>query len=210
MGVAVVTPRPSRLGNRGTALTSRPTEKGRFGLYAQSIGGGGGDGSSAGGIVALGGSGSRGGNGGTVTVITEASIRGSTRTASARMGSSRSLSVVVEAWVAEAAVWLRSARAVGPAARVAPVNVTNAGIITTLSQDARGIFAQSVGKGGGLAGRGGGLVALGGGGGGGGAGGDVFSVTNTGTIVTAGVGARYHLSRSHLAVAAGLVRVQAA
>jgi hypothetical protein len=104
--------------------------RGSIGIFAQSVGGGGGAGSTSGGLVALGGSGGTGGNGGTVTV-------------------------------------------------------TNRGTVITIGADSHGLLAQSIGDGGGYGGDSGGLVALGGDGASGGYGGSV-TLNNYGDIFTVG------------------------
>ncbi len=103
-------------------------EIGSFGIFAQSVGGGGGDGGSVGGLVSIGGTGSQTSDGGNV-------------------------------------------------------EVTNNGTILTHGVQSHGIFAESVGGGGGNGGRASGLITLGGDGGAGGNAGTV-SVINAGTIHT--------------------------
>lgn len=129
------------------------------GLYAQSIGGGGGAGGSSGGLVALGGDGSRPSYGGRVTVdntgliethgslaigILAQSVGG----AGGRGGSSGGL------------VALGGDGTAG--ANGGNVTVENAGRVYTQGSYAVGIYAESLGGGGGSGGDVGGLVALGG------------------------------------------------
>ncbi|MBN2231362.1 MAG: hypothetical protein JW781_00890, partial [Deltaproteobacteria bacterium] len=103
-------------------------EIGSFGIFAQSVGGGGGDGGSVGGLVSIGGKGSQTSDGGNV-------------------------------------------------------EVANRGTILTHGLQSHGIFAESVGGGGGNGGRASGLITLGGDGGAGGNAGTV-TVINEGTIHT--------------------------
>ncbi|MCC6925260.1 autotransporter outer membrane beta-barrel domain-containing protein [Novosphingobium sp.] len=154
------------------------------GIFAQSVGGGGGSANTSGGLVSLGGSGGSGADGGQVTITlgTGSEITTSGRGADGAFaqsvgggGGSGASSVGLVA--------LGGSGSVGGAGGV--VSVSNAGSITTGGRLARGLFAQSVGGGGGSGGDGGALVAIGGGSSAGGSGGTV-TLGNSGTIETGG------------------------
>jgi len=154
------------------------------GIFAQSVGGGGGAASGTGGLVALGGEGAAGGAGGAVTVTTGAN--GSVKTT--KDGSDAIFAQSVGggggSGSSSGGVVALGGTAGGGGAG-GTVGVTNGGEVETKGAKARGIFAQSVGGGGGSGGDGGGLATLGGTGGAASAGGDV-TVTNTGSITTGG------------------------
>jgi hypothetical protein len=184
-----------------------------YGILAQSVGGGGGDGglSVAGAIaksgaatLSLGGSGGSGGTGGIVTVTnngdittTGADSHGVFAQSLGGGGGSGGLSVAGGATgpnSANANVAIGGAGGDGNTANI--VTVTNTGNITTSGGGSRGIFAQSVGGGGGAGGLAIGAsfamiqavqatASVGGGGGNGSTAGKV-TVTNNGTITTTG------------------------
>ncbi len=155
---------------------------GAFGIFAQSIGGGGGNGGVSGGLVAFGGSGSAGGAGGAVTVATQAG-------SSVRTGGVGAHGIVAQSvgggggYGGTGGGIVAFGGSGSAAGEGGGVSVDNQGSITTNAQEARGIVAQSIGGGGGSAGGTGGLAALGGSGGVGGNGGSV-TVSNTGAITT--------------------------
>jgi hypothetical protein len=145
------------------------------GIFAQSVGGSGGAGSGAAGLVAIGGTGSRAGSGGVVSVTNLGSI--STTQNWAR-------GIVVQSIGGGGGDGGSSGGMVavggsgGGGGSSSAVNVTQGGSIITLGHDARGILAQSVGGGGGNGGSAGSVsafvgVAIGGNAAQGGAGGPV-------------------------------------
>ena len=157
---------------------------GSRGIFAQSVGGGGGNAGYTGGAVAIGGSGSLGGTGGTVDV----SVGSTGGVATLGKGADAIFAQSVGGGggagsYAGGIVSLGGSG--GPGAGGGIVTVSNAGTITTGNTSSRGIFAQSVGGGGGSGGDTGGLVSIGGTGGGTSAGGNV-TVSNSGAITTAG------------------------
>ncbi len=155
---------------------------GAIGIQAQSLGGKAGNGGASYGIVGEGGGGSTGGNGSTVTVrnygeiltakdfshgILAQSIGGS----GGNGGESGGLVAFPDKG--------------GAGGNGGNVDVTNAGRIETFGKSARGIFAESIGGGGGTGGDSAGLAAIGGTGGAGSYGGTV-TVTNSGSVITHG------------------------
>lgn len=164
-------------------------------IFAQSIGGGGGSGAGSGAfLVSLGGEGASGGNGGAVTVENTGGIT---------TLSNRSHGILAESVGggggsgAGSGAWTVS---IGGGGSVGgdggQVWVTNAGNLMTYGNDASGIYAHSVGGGGGGgAGSGAFTVSIGGDGGGSGNGGAV-TVFNTGSIVTMGSNAPTILAQS--------------
>jgi hypothetical protein len=137
------------------------------GIFAQSVGGGGGTALGTGGIASFGGSGGAGGQSSNVSVTTTATslittlIRGSDGIFAQSVGGGGG------AGSTAGGVFAMGGSG-GNGGRGGNVTVENGGSITTLGDYARGIFAQSVGGGGGTGGDAGGLVAVGGSGGGGG------------------------------------------
>ena len=153
------------------------------GIFAQSIGGTGGDGGTSGGLVALGNSGTSGGNGGVVYVSNSglidtfgASARGIFAQSIGGGGGSGGDSTGLAAIGGDG----------GPGSEGDTVTVDNSGDIVTHGNQSIGIFAQSVGGGGGDGGSSGGpLVSIGGNGSSGGDGAEV-QVDNSGLITTYG------------------------
>ena len=148
---------------------------GSDGIFAQSVGGSGGSGSDAGGLVAVGGSGSKAGSGGAVTVANYGTI--STDNAQARGIVAQSIGGGGGDGGSTGGMVSVGGRGDGGGAS-STVTVTNGGNITTNGADAKGILAQSIGGGGGNGGSAGSVslfagVAVGGTAGGGGAGGNV-------------------------------------
>ncbi len=154
------------------------------GIAAQSIGGGGGNSGSSWGLVAIGGTADNGGRGDTVSV--ENTLTGSVQTRGKGSIGIFAQSVGGSGGRGGDATGLA---AIGGNGAVGGgggrVDVTNAGEIKTFGDTSRGIFAESVGGGGGSGGSSVGMVAVGGTGAGGGDGNNV-SVVNSGTITTAG------------------------
>jgi len=156
---------------------------GAFGIYGQSVGGFGGFGGSGGSIfVSSGGDGNSAGSGGAVRITQE--TNGTVTTHGDRSHAIYAQSIGGgggSAGNSGGAVSLGGTGASGGNGRT--VTVTNRGQLATMGEQAVGIFAQSVGGGGGSSGRSGGAVSLGGSSGGGGAGGAVSVVNeNTGSI----------------------------
>jgi len=166
-----------------SGATVTTTGLGARGIFAQSIGGGGGSALGTGGLVALGGSGAGAGGAGMVTVST---LDGSSITTSQQGADgifAQSVGGGGGAGSTSGGVVALGGSA-GAGGNGNTVTVTNYGSISTGGNFARGIFAQSVGGGGGSGGDGGGLVALGGSGAAASTGADV-TVTNFGVISTA-------------------------
>ncbi len=165
--------------NRGVVITTNAEAKG---LYAQSIGGGGGSASGTGGAVALGGKGGAGGNGNTVTVHNFGGVLthaiGSDAIFAQSVGGGGGSGAASGGIVALGGTGTRG----GAGSTVA---VHNEGALETRGHKARGVFAQSIGGGGGAGGDGGGFVAIGGSGGIASHGGTVV-VGNLGQILTLG------------------------
>lgn len=154
-------------GSGGDGGASSVTHNGRittsgvnaYGIFSQSIGGGGGSGGEAAGItdtyaLQLGGDGGGGGNGGEVTIVSTGPIStsgyGSTAVfaqsvgaGGGNTGSKTGLSAIYD-------VTLAIGGQGGVAGDGGAVNVTyNSGSVTTAAEQSSGIFAQSVGGGGG-------------------------------------------------------------
>ncbi|WP_156390711.1 autotransporter outer membrane beta-barrel domain-containing protein [Caulobacter sp. Root487D2Y] len=153
-----------------------------YGILAQSVGGGGGAAGGAGGIAALGGAGSGGGNGGQVDVFNDGVIE---------TGGVASIGMFAQSVGGSGGVGGGAGGLVGigggggSSGDGGAVTATNAGQIFTHNDLATGVFAQSIGGGGGNGAGGGGLVGIGGDGGASGKGGTV-TVSNTGTVETDG------------------------
>ena len=154
------------------------------GVFAQSIGGGGGNATGSGGLVALGGSGGGAGDAGSVTVTTlgDGQIQTSGTLGhgvfAQSVGGGGGTGSTTGGVVALGGTG-------GSGGDGGAVTVSNAGLISTTGAAARGVFAQSIGGGGGTGGDGGGLAVVGGGGGSASSGG-VVTVTNSGSIQTTG------------------------
>ncbi|WP_170379825.1 hypothetical protein [Ruegeria atlantica] len=166
------------------------------GIVAQSIGGGGGSGGTAGGLVALslGGVGSNGGSGDTVSVTVQGSGsiltsgEGSDGVMAQSIGGSGGTGANSYGLVAIGGTGSRGGTG-------AAVSVSNYGSIVTGGDGARGIIAQSIGGGGGDGGSSGGMVSVGGNGNGGGSGSTV-TIVNDGIITTTGDDAMGVLAQS--------------
>ncbi|WP_171878151.1 hypothetical protein [Mesorhizobium loti] len=170
---------------------------GSIGIYAQSVGGSGGTGGSTFlSAVSVGGAGGASGDGGQVDVTNTAQVK----TAGAGADAIRAQSIGggggaaggkgadTGAMTVGASLLVSVGGAGGNAGTGGAVNVTNSGLLLTSGDKADGIYAQSVGGGGGEGGNAYGMVAVGGGGGSTGAGGTV-TVTNNkgGQIWTKGI-----------------------
>ncbi|WP_163025856.1 autotransporter outer membrane beta-barrel domain-containing protein [Chachezhania antarctica] len=156
-------------------------------IYAQSQGGGGGKASSTQGLVALSGDsdGGSGGNGGKVSV----DVSGVIQTSGERSRGVAAQSIGGTGGDGGDARGFVSIGGTGSGGgKGGAVTVSSTAGITTAGADATGIFAQSVGGGGGAASSTAGLVAIGGTGGSGSTGGNV-QVSANGDVATAGTGA---------------------
>ncbi|WP_157973462.1 autotransporter outer membrane beta-barrel domain-containing protein [Tropicimonas sp. IMCC34043] len=178
-------------GNGGTVTVSnggriQTTGNLSRGIMAQSIGGAGGGGGTAGGLVslALGGVGTNGGSGAAVSVTNT----GTGQIATTGLLSDGILAQSIGGSGGQGANAFGLVAVGGNGTKAgsgSTVTVTNLGTISTEGNGARGIVAQSIGGGGGDGGSSGGMVAVGGSGAGGGSGGTV-NVTNDGKITTTG------------------------
>ncbi|MEA2809658.1 MAG: hypothetical protein QOJ17_3799, partial [Rhodospirillaceae bacterium] len=122
-----------------------------YGIFAESVGGGGGNGGASLGLLAFGGTGGAGGNGGAVTVTNSGGITGSGQQATGIFAQSvgggggnggDTLSVAIGAGISIGGSG-------GNGGNGAAVSVTNGGVLSLTGEQATGIFAQSVGGGGG-------------------------------------------------------------
>jgi hypothetical protein len=163
------------------------------GVFAQSIGGGGGTGGSvllSG--ISIGGVGGSAGNGGLVEILNTASVKTTGRGADALRAQSVGGGGGAGGGIAENGPAVGLIESVGGNGNAAgdggKVVVQSAGMLLTDGDLANGIFAQSIGGGGGTGGTSAGAISVGGRGGAGGNGGEV-SVVNAvgGTIWTKGV-----------------------
>ena len=169
--------------NNGSITTTGPRSRG---IFAQSVGGGGGSGGMSGGLVALGGSGSNGGNAGTVTVKNNAG--GVISTSGVDSDGIFAQSIGGSGGSSSNTYGLVSLGGGGTGTKAGDggeVLVENYGTITTTQNKSRGIVAQSIGGGGGDGGTSQGMVSVGGSGSGGGSGARV-TVTHGGEIRTQG------------------------
>jgi hypothetical protein len=170
--------------NDGTITTTGGLSRG---IFAESVGGGGGTGGSNGGLISLGGSGSNGGSAGTVTVRNGST--GLITTLGTQSDGIFAQSVGGSGGSGSNANGLVAVGGGGShAGNGGAVTVENYGTISTSGSGARGIVAQSVGGGGGDGGSSGGMVAVGGSGSGGGTSSTV-TVTQGGVITTGGTNA---------------------
>ncbi len=167
------------LGGGTMIMTSGSTS---VGVLAQSVGGGGGRGSSGDGIVVLGGTGSAGGDGGVVTVTSKGA---SITTGGTLADAIQAMSIGGTGGSAGASEGVVSLGGeAGSGGSGGAVEVNNTASLTTVGDQADGLFAQSVGGGGGKAHSTDGIVALGGSGGDGGTGGNVDVTLGTDAVVT--------------------------
>jgi uncharacterized protein YhjY with autotransporter beta-barrel domain len=146
------------ISNTGAIMTSG---NGSDAIRAQSVGGGGGDGGRAIGAIAVGGTGGAGGNGGAVTVTNNGTIQ---------VNGDNSLGIMAQSvgggggtagsalGAAEVPVSIGGQN--GVVGTGGDVRVVNTGSITIAGNNSIGIFAQSVGGGGGLVSPGGGADSV--------------------------------------------------
>ena len=166
--------------------TIETDDRGSHGIFAQSIGGGGGAGGSAGGLLAIGAGGSIGGHGGTVTVNNDANGLAHIKTDGINAKGIVAQSIGGGGGDGGNAGGLVAIGGSGSAtSNGSLVTVNNGQNITTNGAHSDGIYAQSVGGGGGNGGTAVGFASIGGSGGGGGNGGDV-RVTNSGELRVTG------------------------
>jgi len=165
------------------------TNSGAYGVFAQSIGGGGGSAGGNGGLVAFGSSGSNAGNGATATISVAAGALVETQGSNAHGVFAESIGGGGGAGGASGgAVAVGGSGGSGGTGGTATATI--AGTVTTDGVDARGVFVQSIGGGGGSAESTGGLVSIGGKGTIGGAGGSATAtIADTGVITTTKKGA---------------------
>ena len=172
--------------------------EGANGILAQSIGGGGGNAGVGAGLVGIGGSSSTGAHGNTVSVTTGAGSYITTEGNASHGILAQSIGGGGgSGGTGAGAVAIGGTGSGGGNGRA--VTVSNGGNISTGLWDssnqlvsgnyARGIYAQSIGGGGGAGGAGGGVVSIGGGSNSGGGSGGTVTVSNSGQIVTRGLGA---------------------
>ncbi len=168
----------------GTSITT--TAQGADGIYAQSVGGGGGKGASSTGLTSLGGSGSAGGDGANASVTLEegVTILTSGDTASA---------VYVQSFgggggsggSADGITAIGGSGGTGGSAGTVTASVTTA-TLTTVGDSSNAIFLSSSGGGGGVAKSTAGIKSIGGSGGDGGDGGTATLTLDSSTIMTSG------------------------
>ena len=176
--------------NSGYILT---TGAGAFGVLAQSVGGGGGIGGygqpGALANLAIGGGGGAGGNGGNVDVNITGTIEtfgdGAYGVFAQSVGGGGGIAGNVNDGISDAGLSLKLGQSGGAGGNGGDVTVVSAGNIITHGNGAYGIFAQSVGGGGGLAGDVGNGLSFAGSVGGAGSAGDVHLI-HTGNITTYG------------------------
>jgi hypothetical protein len=175
----------SAAGNGGAASVTNTAPVSTIGNYstgilAQSIGGGGGNGTLAVGLGAIGGSGASGGSGGTASVSNTGAI--TTEGTFANAIEAQSIGGGGGDGASSAGLFALGGSGSGTSIAGA-VTVTNEGPLQTDNSNSAGILAQSIGGGGGNGGKTIGLFAFGGSGGSGADGGAV-TVTNGGDITT--------------------------
>jgi len=156
---------------------------GSHGIFAQSLGGLGGDGGNAGGIYALGGTGSAGGNGGQVVVTTEVGSNIETKYKASHGILAQSIGGGGGNGGFGTGIVGLGAKSDG-GGYGSTVKVSHNGSILTRGEGSSGILVQSIGGGGGNAGVGAGLVGLGSSGSGGGSGGSVTVNTGSAASIT--------------------------
>lgn len=166
-----------------------------FGLFGQSVGGFGGSGGDGGSIFrSRGASGESAGAGGDVTVTNQAGGEVITHGKGSHAVFSQSIGGGGGAGGGGSGI-VGYGGSGGYGGTGGTVKLNNAGTVKTTGENARGLFAQSVGGGGGDGGDSAGVVAIGGAGSGTSNGGDV-TLTNSGTVTTEGVGANAMFAQS--------------
>lgn len=165
----------------GTNSNITTWSEGAHGVYANSSGGNGGSGGDSAGLVALGDDGGNGGHAGEVTVTNDGVIL----TYGEKAYGIYARSIGAGAGSGSGAGGLVAVGGNGGGQTDGDqVTVTNTGTIETNDENAIGIFAQSIGGGGGDGGDVGGWFSVGGNAGSGGDG-DIVTVTNSGSVTTA-------------------------
>jgi hypothetical protein len=159
---------------------------GAYGIFAQSVGGGGGSANLSAGVFAFGGSGGVAGNGSNVTVENSGAISSLCVIDCAFSGAIYAQSVGGGGGRGAGSIGFAAMGGAGGAGgNAGEVRVTNSATLVGSGQYSRGIFAQSVGGGGGDGGFAGGMFSLGLRGGSGGDG-RYVSVVNSGNVTTVG------------------------
>jgi hypothetical protein len=182
-GVANVGGAVTILNNAGGDITT--TGVNAIGIYGESVGGYGGGGGDSAGLFGYGGGGSLGGDAGTVDITNHASV---TTTGT------ESYAIFAQSVGGGGGNGGSGAGIVGLGAsgsgggKGSDVSVINAGTLDTTGDGARGIFAQSIGGGGGNGGTGAGISGVGGAGSTTSPGGNV-TINNSGSVTTRGTGA---------------------
>jgi hypothetical protein len=176
--------------NLGGDITTRGV--GAYGILAQSIGGGGGAAGDVDGLVAIGGTGAAGGDAGSVIVNnavgTTITTYGGTNPAAKNVGADAIVAQSIGGGGGSGSNGggLVAIGGDGSAGGIGgSVTVNNDGTLITIGPKARGIFAQSIGGGGGNGGDSDGAVTIGGSGSATSNGG-IVTVNNTGRITTVG------------------------
>ena len=157
-----------------------------FGIFAQSLGGDGGAGANAGGVVANSGTGGNGGNAGAVSVTLKTGASVTTSGTGAHAVLAESQGGTGGNGGSAGALWADGAGG-GSGGSGGNVAITSDALLATTGNYAYGMFGESVGGAGGGGGGAGGGVALGGASGGGSLGGTV-TLENDGIINTGGIG----------------------
>lgn len=166
-----------------------------YGLFGQSVGGFGGSGGAGGSIFyARGGNGESAGAGGDVTVANQAGGEVITHGKGSHAVFSQSVGGGGGAGGGGGGV-VGYGGGGGYGGTGGTVVLSNAGTVTTYGDNARGLYAQSVGGGGGDGGESVGLVAIGGGGSGTSDGGNV-TLNNSGEVTTKGIGSNAIFAQS--------------
>ena len=157
-----------------------------YGIYAESVGGFGGmGGTSSGFFWSFGGDGGSGGSGGDVVLVNQVTGEITTYGSQAHAIFGQSIGGGGGSGGGEFGLFASLGGEGSAGGHGGSVEIANDGVIETYGYRSRGIYAQSIGGGGGDGGGSAGLVAIGGEGAGTSNGGAV-SVTNSGTITTAG------------------------
>lgn len=161
--------------NSGTITTDL---QGSHGIFAQSVGGGGGTGGSAGGLVALGSGGTAGGAGSTVTVTNNIGGHITTLGAYAAGIFAQSIGGGGGNGGGTGAVWVSIGGSGSGGGNSGNISILNSGDVNTTGIGSRAIVAQSIGGGGGDGAGSGGVVSIGGSGGTSGTAGTIDIVNN--------------------------------
>ncbi|HEU5134174.1 MAG TPA: hypothetical protein VFU13_03425, partial [Steroidobacteraceae bacterium] len=166
--------------------TETRTGAAAHGVFAQSVGGRGGNAGTGGGIVGLGGDGATGGNGGSATATNGANAHITTQGDDSHGLYAQSIGGGGgDGGSGGGIAGIGGQGAGGGDGRAATANNNAGATILTTGEGSFGILAQSVGGGGGNGGNSGGIVAIGGGGTSGGQGG-LATINNRGAVETRG------------------------